>query len=190
MRVTHSGGTMNSWVGWVQDVPSGSFTITSKVHVSTFLTGSAFRVGIFLAEDVLDGGSKLYSCHLHHANGTTYEDDYSQYQSTSWTDHNTPASSNETVLGPFPGSAAWVRLAYKSSDSRCTAVISTDGIRWLELERLTPLSFTPVKMGIGMWNDNGTSEVVSEFEFFAVAEGSGRDGVRGYGRMVPIIVPV
>jgi hypothetical protein len=188
MLVHHNHSTSGGWIGFYQDVPVGSFTITTKVGCGTYNSNGNFSAGVFIAED-LDANpatAEFISNHLHSVALKATIHDYSQYVAEEWTDFDTTSgNAARTTPGPFPGTTAWLKIMWNGT--RFETTISTDGSVWREFSRVTP-DWTPGSVGFGMYA--GNADGACAFEFVAIINQALRERPAGHGRLVESVLPV
>lgn len=158
LKIANSNATGPKFAGLRRALPSGDWSIVTKVSLVAVLADDA-AASLILLEDATSatGDLKVFSL----VYGSTGVALYSQ----TWNDYQTFAATQASIsadVGP-----TWIYLRVRKSGSTYSQDFSHDGLSWMRLWTGT-LAFTPAHIGLGCNNNGGagTSECAGYFRFW------------------------
>lgn len=160
LRILSSAGSLAGG-GVFRDVPvSSDWTLTTKVSLTRDQTPNTFA-GIFLAEDLTASPSTGDLRTLM----TTYGGSGPRLEVDSWTAHGSFGSglANTNAVDAI-AHGVYLRIAKTSTTYRF--MWSVDGVGWLTLYSTTSLGITPVKAGLAVISDHGSTARTEAFFCF------------------------
>jgi len=156
----YASGTSNQVAGLYMPIPSGDFTVITKVSASWQMTGNENSAGVCLWEDATDStgdirilaiNTKRTATDMNFIGGT-----YAQWDAV-------PATDPSHINAWTPTPNTYIRLA--RSGTNYDTEISFDGIGWLRVDSRS-ITFTPTHFGLAIDTTYTNPQLRAKFHFW------------------------
>lgn len=155
--LTQATRTGDNITGIVEPIPSGDFTISTKIQLSSRMENYT-ACGLALFENPLDSSKKITTLL------ETYNSTGMIIEGINWTNHNT--FRNSIFSHAIHGAGTCIYLRIRRNGTNYYFDYSLDGMSWMNYNSTVTLSFTPTYFGIYINNVNTGDPVKALFKFF------------------------
>lgn len=169
--------------GLYKTIPSGNFTVWTKVSLSGKAQTNNFAGGLALWQNAASSSGDIVAIDLYAGATNTVEVyRFSDYQTV-----HTQLATFTSTTASYP-TEVYLRIRRTTGASiTYTFDVSANGVRWSRVYTTTSLGVTPLHVGPVIWNNNTGVTIKGTFRFFRyVASDLGLNGL-SQGRRVEVL---